>query len=134
MTIPFLALNYYDSIYFIIYTVITIALLIYKVENYILPLYALDTEVIIIILFFLTQYTRYKIGETAVIQKIPKKMVFYLVSSLLVILFYTFEIRFQTYVLLGDFILNWVGIGFIVFEIISSIWLLAVFQRKKNSP
>ena len=37
MTIPFLALNYYDAIYFIIYIIITIALLIYKVENYILP-------------------------------------------------------------------------------------------------
>ena len=134
MTIPFLALNYYDSIYFVIYTVITIALLIYKVENYILPTYALDTEVIIIILFFLTQYTRYKIGETAVIQKQPKKMVFYLVSSLFTILFFTFEIRLQTYVLLADFIINWVGIGFIVFEIILSIWLLVVFLRKKNSP
>ena len=31
MTIPFLALNYYDSVYFIIYFCISAALLVYKV-------------------------------------------------------------------------------------------------------
>ena len=134
MNIPFLALNYYDSMYFIIYFCISVSLLVYKVERYVLPLYAVDTEAIALVLFAIAQYLRYRLGELAVAVKEPRKVVFYLISSFFVILVYIFQIRLQTYILLTDFVVNWVGIGFTISEFISAIWLLAIFKRKKNAP
>ena len=95
---------------------------------------AVNSAAVTLVFFALMQYLRYKLGESAVAEKEPRKIVFYLISSFFVILVYTFQIRLQTYVLLADFVLSWVGIGFTVSEFISAIWLLTVFRRKKNAP
>jgi hypothetical protein len=41
MSIPFLALNYYDSLFMLIYLIIAVGLLAYKNSLYPLPSYAL---------------------------------------------------------------------------------------------
>jgi hypothetical protein len=132
MTIPFLALNFYDTIFYLFYFFITIGLLVYKVEKYPMPQYAIDSEAIMIVLFTFIQYIRYLIGQGAVREVHPKKVVFYMVINLFIILMYAFQLRLQTYVLLADFIINWIGIAFTLLEVFSAVWLLKVFQRKKN--
>ena len=69
MAIPFLALNFYDVIFFAVYTIITIGLLIYKVEKYPMPDYAINTEIVIIVFFALTHYLRFKIANACVTRK-----------------------------------------------------------------
>ena len=132
MSIPFLALNYYDAIYFLLYFCISAGLIVYKVEKYVMPTYAIDTEVVTLILFALSQYLRYNIGQAAVAEKEPRKVLFYLITTFFIALLYVFQIRLQTYVLLADFILSWVGIGFTIAEFASAIWLLLIFRRKKK--
>lgn len=43
-----------------------------------------------------------------------KMLIIYLVTSVFVLLSLIFELRLQTYVLLGEVITNWVGIIFII--------------------
>ena len=111
MAIPFMALNFYDLIFFAVYCIITIGLLIYKVEQYPMPQYAIDTEAVIIVFFALSHYMRYRISRGCVARKDPKKAIIYIIVTVLLITLYTFQLRLQTYVLLGDFIINWIGIG-----------------------
>lgn len=69
MAIPFLAINYYDLIFFIIYMIITIGLLIYKFERYPMPSYSISMEVVILVFFALTHMLRSKMAEKGIIQK-----------------------------------------------------------------
>lgn len=45
---------------------------------------------------------------------------------------YVFQLRLQIYVLLADFILNWIGISLIVCECIAGAWIFKVLKRKKS--
>lgn len=59
-------------------------------------------------------------------------MVFIIVSVVMIAL-YVFQLRLQTYVMMGDFIINWVGIGITIAELICAAWVYSVFQRKKST-
>ena len=48
MAIPFLGLNFYDTLFFAIYCIITVGLLIYKTQKLPMPQYAINTEVVIL--------------------------------------------------------------------------------------
>ena len=134
MAIPFLALNFYDVIFFAIYVIITLGLLIYKVEKYPQPQYAIDTEVVILVFFALTHYLRYKIARVCVTLKEPGKAIAFIIVSVCMICLYVFQLRLQTYVMLGDFIINWIGIGLTIGEIICAVWVYKIFLRKKATP
>jgi hypothetical protein len=114
MTIPLLSLNFYEILYFIIYSFITIALLIYKNNKYPLPPYAINMEGAIIALFILAQVIRNMTIEQAVLNKSPKHALVYIILTIFVIPCYVFFLRLQTYCLLIDVIINWIGIGFCV--------------------
>jgi hypothetical protein len=132
MSIPLLSLSFYESLYFIIYSFITIGLLIYKNTKYPLPPYAINMEGAIIALFILAQIIRNIIIEKAVLNNSPKHAFGYIILSIFVIPCYVFFLRLQTYSLLIDVIINWIGIAFCASQIILSIWIWIVFRRNKS--
>lgn len=115
MSIPFMSLNFYDTVFFAIYMVITIGLFIYKVQKYPFPQYAIDMQAVLITFFALTHYMRYQLAKDSISQKEPKKIIFYIIITVLLIPLYVFQLRLQTYVVLVDFVLNWVGLGLSIF-------------------
>lgn len=132
MALPFLALNYFDSLYLIVYEIIAIFMLAYKNGKYPLPSYALATEAVLLTMMGLTQLMRYNIATKAIHSKQPKYMIIYMVGSLFVILSFIFELSLQTYVTLWEIITNAVGLLLILFELIAGAWVLKVMQRKKQ--
>ena len=66
MAIPFLAFNYYDRLFLLLYMFIAIALLAYKHTVYPLPGYAVACEGVILAMLFLTQLLRYTLAERGV--------------------------------------------------------------------
>lgn len=69
MAIPFLGLNFYDTLFFAIYCIITVGLLIYKTQKLPMPQYAINTEVVILVFFALSHYLRYRIAKMCVTRK-----------------------------------------------------------------
>lgn len=133
MAIPFMSINFYDTVFFAIYMVISIGLFIYKVNKYPFPQYAIDMQAVLLTFFALTHYMRYQLAKDSIAQKEPKKIVYYIIITVLMIPLYVFQLRLQTYVVLVDFVLNWVGLGMAVAELVSGIWVLVVYRRKKNA-
>lgn len=133
MSIPLLSINFYESIFMFIWAFIEVTLLIYKNIKYPLPTYALNIEGGIIAMFLITQVIRYFIVEKSILDKSPSAMVFYIILTVLTIPQYVFFLRLQTYVLLIEVVINWVGIGFNIMESGLAVWVWRVFQRKKNS-
>lgn len=134
MAIPFLALNFYDVVFFAVYTIITLGLLIYKIQKYPMPQYATDTEIVILVFFAITHHLRYKIANSCVNLKDPGKAIAFILVSVCMICLYVFQLRLQTYVMLGDFILNWIGIGLTIGELICAVWVYKIFKQKKTTP
>ena len=132
MSIPLLSLNFYESIFFIIYSFITITLLIYKNSKYPLPSYAINIEGAIIALFILAQIMRNVIIDQAVLNNSPKHALGYIVLSIFIIPCYVFFLRLQTYSLLIDVIINWIGLGFCISQLLLSIWVWIVYKRDKS--
>lgn len=132
MSIPLLSINFYESIFLFIWTFLEITLLIYKNQKYPLPSYALNIEGGIIAMFILTQSIKYLIVEKAILDKHPNSIIFYIVLTIFIIPQYVFFLRLQTYVLLIEVVINWIGIVFNVMEIGLGIWVWKVFQRKNN--
>ena len=66
MALPFLALNYYDSLFMLIYLFIAVGLLAYKNSLYPLPGYALACEGIILAMLSLTQILRYLLAKKTI--------------------------------------------------------------------
>ncbi len=112
ISIPLLSINFYESIFLLIWTFIQIALLIYKGAKYPLPTYAVNIEGGIIGMFILTQISRYFIVQRAILDKNPSSIIFYIVITVFIIPQYVFFLRLQTYVLLIDAVINWIGIAF----------------------
>lgn len=133
MSIPLLSLNFYESIFLLIWTFLTISLLIFKSQKYPLPTYAVNIEGGIVAMFILTQVIRYFTVEKGVVDKHPRSIVFYIIMTLFIIPQYVFFLRLQTYVMLIEVVINWIGIAFNVMQIGLGIWVWNVFQRKKNS-
>jgi hypothetical protein len=69
LSIPFLAINFYDALFLIVYLFIAITLLIYKSVKYPLPYYAMASEAVIIVMLALTQSLRYVLAKKAVLDK-----------------------------------------------------------------
>ncbi len=90
MAIPFLAINFYDSLFVLVYLFIAITLLIYKNQKYPLPGYALSAEAVLILMFAITQLFRYFIAKKAVLDKQPKFVAIYIILSIFVLLSYIF--------------------------------------------
>lgn len=59
-------------------------------------------------------------------------VVLYLITTIFVLLSLIFELRLQTYVALVEIITGWVGIAFIIAEVICALWVLKILQRKKR--
>lgn len=59
-------------------------------------------------------------------------IVLYLFATLFVLMSLIFGLRLQTYIALAEVITGWVGIGFIIAEVICALWILKVLQRKKR--
>lgn len=133
MSIPLLSINFYESIFLLIWTFLSITLLIFKSQKYPLPTYAVNIEGGIIGMFILTQVIRYFTVEKGVVDKDPKSIVFYIIMTVFIIPQYVFFLRLQTYVLLIEVVINWIGIAFSIMQIGLGIWVWKVFQRKKNS-
>jgi hypothetical protein len=132
MALPFLALNRYDRLFFILYMFIAIALLAYKKTLYPLPSYALATEGILLAMLSLTQWLRYHLAERAVAEKEGKMVAVYLIATVFVILSLAFELQLQTYVLLAEIVTGWAGIGLAAAEIVCGLWVLKVLLHKKR--
>jgi hypothetical protein len=111
MSLPFLSINFYDTVFFAIYMIITIGLFIYKTKKYPFPQYAIAMQGILLTLFALTHFMRYQLAKIGIAQKVYYKILFYIILTLFLITLYLFQLRFQTYVTLGDWILNWVGLS-----------------------
>jgi len=88
---------------------------------------------VLLALFALSHYMRYRIAKVSIAQKAPKKMISFIVVTVLLITLYVFQLRLQTYVTLGDWVLNWVGVGLSIAEIFAAIWVLIVYQGSKKS-
>lgn len=71
MLIPFLSINFYGTVFFAIYMIITVGLFIYKVQKYPFPQYAKDMQSALIALFALSHYIRYRLAKAGVAQKSP---------------------------------------------------------------
>ena len=127
MSIPLLSINFYESIFLLIWTFLSIALLIFKSQKYPLPTYAVNIEGGIIGMFILTQVIRYFTVEKGVVDKDPKSIVFYIIMTVFIIPQYVFFLRLQTYVLLVEVVINWIGIAFSIMQIGLGIWVWKVF-------
>jgi hypothetical protein len=112
---------------------IAVGLLAYKDSTLPLPGYALASEGVVLVMLVLTHLLRWDLARRGVSDKQAKFIVMYLVGSIFVLLSYIFELRLQTYVVLAEVITNWTGIGIVILEIISAIWVLKVLQHKKQS-
>ena len=112
MSIPLLSINFFESIFLLIWTFLEIVLLIYKSKKYPMPTYAINIEGGIIAMFILTQVIRYFIVEKAILDRYSKSLIFYIVLTLFIIPQYVFFLRLQTYVLLIEVVINWIGIAF----------------------
>lgn len=132
MSIPLLSINFYESLFFTIYVFIEIGLLIYKNQKYPFPTYALNIEGTILAMFILTQVARYMIIQKGILDKQPSKIILYVILTIFVIPSYVFFLRLQTYVLLVEVFINWIGIAFNIMQVLLSIWVWKVFQRKKS--
>jgi transmembrane protein 216 len=132
MSIPLLSINFYESIFLLIWNFLSITLLIFKTHKYPLPTYAVNIEGGIIGMFILTQVIRYFTVEKGVVDKDPKSIIFYIIMTVFIIPQYVFFLRLQTYVLLIEVVINWIGIAFSIMQIGFGIWVWKVFQRKKN--
>lgn len=128
-----MSINFYDTVYFAIYMIITIGMFIYKVQKYPFPQYAISMQGVLLAFFALSHYMRYQLAKQGISEKASKKLVFYIVITVLIIPLYVFQLRLQTYVTLVDFVLNWVGIGMAIAEIFAAVWVVVVYNRKKNS-
>lgn len=111
MALPFLSINFYDTVFFAIYMIITIGLFIYKTRKYPFPQYAMNFQAVLLTFFALSHYMRYQLAKISISQKAPQKLIFYFIVTIFLITLYVFQLRLQTYVTLGDWVLNWVGIG-----------------------
>lgn len=100
MSIPLLSINFFESIFLLIWTFLEITMLIYKNQKYPLPTYAVNIEGGIIGMFILTQVIRYFIIEKAIMDKSTRSVVFYIVLTLFILPQYVFFLRLQTYALL----------------------------------
>jgi hypothetical protein len=87
----------------------------------------------ILAMFLLTQIIRYYIIQRGILDNKPKLIIFYIVLIVFIIPQYVFFLRLQTYVLLIEVVINWIGIAFNIMELFLAIWVLKVFQRKKSS-
>ncbi len=132
MSIPLLSINFYETIFMFIWTFIEITLLIYKNQKYPLPTYAVNIEGGIIAMFVLTQVIRYFIVEKGILDKNPSAILLYLIITAFIIPQYVFFLRLQTYALLIEVVINWIGIAFNIMQIGLGVWVWRVFQRKKN--
>jgi hypothetical protein len=132
MAVPFLAFNNYDRLFLILYMAISIALLAYKHQVYPLPGYAVACQGVILAMLVLTQLLRYVLAERAVGDKEGKMVVVYLVSSVFVILSYVFQLRLQTYVVMAEVIINWVGLSLVIVEMCCGVWVAVVLMHKKR--
>lgn len=83
-------------------------------------------------MFLLTQVIRYFIVEKAILDKNPSSVILYIILTIFIIPQYVFFLRLQTYALLIEVVINWIGISFNIMEIGLGIWVWKVFQRKKN--
>ena len=99
-----------------------------------MPQYATDTEVVILVFFAITHHLRYRIANNCVNLRDPGKAIAFILVSICMICLYVFQLRLQTYVMLGDFILNWIGIGLTLGELICAAWVYKIFKRKKTTP
>jgi hypothetical protein len=133
MSLPFLSINFYDTVFFAIYMIITIGLFIYKTQKYPFPQYAVAMQSILLTLFALSHYMRYQLAKMGIAQKFYLKILFYIIITLFLIALYVFQLRLQTYVTLGDWVLNWVGLALSVIETIGAIWVFLVYQKSKKS-
>ena len=59
-------------------------------------------------------------------------MVVYLISSVFVILSYVIQLRLQTYVVMAEVIINWVGLSLVIAEVCCGIWVAVVLMHKKR--
>lgn len=84
-------------------------------------------------MFVLTQVIRYLIVQRGTLDKNPSAILFYIILTVFIIPQYVFFLRLQTYSLLIDVVINFVGLGFNVLEIGLAFWVWKVFKRKKNN-
>ena len=112
ISIPLLSINFYESVFFIIYGLIEVGMLVYKNQKYPLPTYAFNIEGTILAMFILIQLVRYMIIQKGILDKQPSMIVLYILLTAFVIPIYSFFLRVQTYVLLIEVVINWVGISF----------------------
>ena len=132
MSIPLLSINFYQSIFFIIWTFIEVCLLVYKNQKYPLPTYAVNVQGLVIAFFILTQVFRYNLLQNGILNKQPSLIMFMIILTVFIIPNYIFFLRLQTYVLLVQLIINSLGIIFNVIEICLALWVWKVFKRKKS--
>ena len=132
MSIPLLSINFYQSIFFIIWTFIEVSLLVYKNQKYPLPTYAVNIQGLVIAFFILTQVFRYNLLQNGILNKQPSLIMFMIILTVFIIPNYIFFLRLQTYVLLVQLIINSLGIIFNVIEICLALWVWKVFKRKKS--
>jgi hypothetical protein len=95
-----------------IWTFIEIGLLVYKNQKYPFPTYAVNIEGGIIAMFVLTQVIRYLIVEKGILDKNPSAILFYIILTIFIIPQYVFFLRLQTYSLLIEVVINFIGLGF----------------------
>lgn len=128
--LPFLSINFYHSVFFAVLMVITIGLFVYKTEKYPFPRYAVSMSGVLLALFAATHYMRYRLAKASVSQKQAKKIIMYMVVTVFMIPLYVFQLRLQTYVLLIDWVLNWIGIGLTIAEVLTGAWVFwALFKK-----
>ena len=86
-----------------------------------------------LVMLALTQMMRYVLARRGVTDKQGSCILFYLIGSVFILLTYVFELRLQTYVILGEVITNSIGIGLVVLEIAVGVWVFKVLRHKKQS-
>ena len=59
-------------------------------------------------------------------------VVVYLITTVFVVLSLVFMLRLQTYVLMAEVIINWIGLAFVICEVLTGIWVCKVLWHKKG--
>jgi hypothetical protein len=61
------------------------------------------------------------------LDKQPRLVLFYIITTIFTLPSYVFFLRLQTYVLIIEVVINWVGIAFNCMQIALAFWVWRVF-------
>eukprot|EP01017_Pseudomicrothorax_dubius_P003371 TRINITY_DN1046_c0_g1_i2.p1 TRINITY_DN1046_c0_g1~~TRINITY_DN1046_c0_g1_i2.p1 ORF type:complete len:123 (-),score=5.63 TRINITY_DN1046_c0_g1_i2:44-412(-) len=120
---------FFERLYLIIYTFLTIASFLYKGYKLYYPRIALALECFFIFVIVVLQLVRYSYGNHSCRHESVGYNVWFLILSLLVTPMLVYFLLWQIYVIIVDFVVNIVALSFILLEFLFSLSALIAYAR-----